>query len=114
MKKFKKSLGPDFIESSELGPQYMKNSFEPKCDLCQLRSKSNKNGEKEQLLSCKDCNTRGFNFSINSWINNNKSILKPIPVVWTTAKSWLSARDAAPGSAWNARRVIFATTLKTE
>ncbi|CAG2168552.1 unnamed protein product [Oppiella nova] len=57
-KKFKKCLGPDFIVSSELGAQYMRNSFEPKCDLCQLRTKFNTRGEQEELLTCKDCSAK--------------------------------------------------------
>jgi hypothetical protein len=63
-KKFKKSLGPDFIESSELGLQYMRDSFEPKCDLCHLTTKSNKRGEREELLSCKDCSAKGIKYYI--------------------------------------------------
>jgi len=38
----------------------MRDSFEPKCDLCHLRVKSNKRGEREELLSCKDCSAKGI------------------------------------------------------
>ncbi|CAG2101319.1 unnamed protein product [Medioppia subpectinata] len=57
-KKFKKCLGPDFIVSSELGSQYMRNSFDPKCDLCQNTSSLNSRGESQQLLTCKDCGAK--------------------------------------------------------
>jgi hypothetical protein len=38
--------------------QYLTESFDPKCDFCQLPSSSNPNGIKEDLLICKDCNAK--------------------------------------------------------
>lgn len=58
--KFKKSLGPDFVESSELGLQYLRDTFEPKCDYCEMTATSNKRGEREELLVCKDCSAKGL------------------------------------------------------
>ena len=56
-KKFKKNLGPDFLEPSDLGMQYLKNvDFEPKCDQCSNPASKNTKGRHEELLVCKDCN----------------------------------------------------------
>ncbi|XP_054162039.1 histone acetyltransferase KAT6A-like [Oppia nitens] len=57
-KKFKKSLGPDFIVSSEKSSPHMRDSFEPKCDFCHLKTKFTKRGENEESLTCKDCSAR--------------------------------------------------------
>jgi len=56
-KKFKKNLGPDFLEPSDLGLQYLTNSFEPKCNKCgQPASKSiGVKGKTDEFLVCKDC-----------------------------------------------------------
>jgi hypothetical protein len=51
-KKFKKNLGPDFVEPV----QYLKSvEFEPKCDHCSSSAAKNTRGRAEELLVCKDC-----------------------------------------------------------
>lgn len=60
--RIKKSLGPDFVETSpcDLGLQYFQEAaYEPKCDFCQLNSSCNPKGQPEDLLICKDCNAKG-------------------------------------------------------
>ena len=54
-KKFKKNLGPDFLEPSDLGMQYLQNSFEPKCDYCERPASRSPRGKHEDFLICKDC-----------------------------------------------------------
>ncbi|KAI1289336.1 Histone acetyltransferase KAT6A [Halotydeus destructor] len=57
-KKFKKSMGPDFIEPADIGMPYLQESFEPKCDFCQYTASSNGKGVPEDLLICKDCDAK--------------------------------------------------------
>jgi hypothetical protein len=54
-KKFKKNLGPDFLEPSDLGMPYLQNSFEPKCDYCDRPASRSPRGKHEEFLICKDC-----------------------------------------------------------
>ena len=54
-KKFKKNLGPDFLEPSDLGMPYLQNSFEPKCDYCDRPASRSPRGKHEDFLVCKDC-----------------------------------------------------------
>lgn len=35
------------------------NGQEPRCDFCQKTAECNKNGEKEDLLFCTDCRSKG-------------------------------------------------------
>lgn len=54
-KKFKKNLGPDFLQPSDLGMQYLQNSFEPKCDYCDRPASRSPRNKHEEFLVCKDC-----------------------------------------------------------
>lgn len=54
-KKFKKNLGPDFLEPSDLGMPYLQNSFEPKCDYCDRPASRSPRNKHEDFLVCKDC-----------------------------------------------------------
>lgn len=66
-KKFKKSLGPDFLEPQELGMQYLRESFEPKCDICSLTmfSSSTSLNVYEDLLHCNNCDTKAHPSCLN-------------------------------------------------
>lgn len=56
-KKFKKNLGPDFLEPSDLGMPYLQNTFEPKCDYCDRPASRSPRNKHEEFLVCanKDC-----------------------------------------------------------
>ncbi|RWS31423.1 histone acetyltransferase KAT6B-like protein [Leptotrombidium deliense] len=50
----KKSLGPDFLEPSDLGLQYLQDTFEPKCDDCQstdIDSETNIDGDENDDIA---------------------------------------------------------------
>lgn len=54
-RKFKKDLGPDFLEPSDLGMPFLNESFVPKCSQCNQTESANKYGKAEKFLECKDC-----------------------------------------------------------
>ncbi|RWS23789.1 histone acetyltransferase KAT6A-like protein [Leptotrombidium deliense] len=63
-KKIRKSLGPDFLDPSALGLQYLHDVYEPKCRYCHLSTK----GE-EKILSCIKC---GYNAHVSCFTVENK------------------------------------------
>ncbi|CAG2109737.1 unnamed protein product, partial [Medioppia subpectinata] len=66
-KKFKKSLGPDFLEPAELGMQYLRDTYEPKCDICSLTMFSSHTSLNvcEELLHCTNCDAKAHPSCVN-------------------------------------------------
>ncbi|XP_054159837.1 bromodomain adjacent to zinc finger domain protein 1A-like [Oppia nitens] len=66
-KKFKKSLGPDFLETAELGMAYLRDTYEPKCDICSLTmfSSSTSFNVLEELLHCNNCDAKAHPSCVN-------------------------------------------------
>lgn len=56
-KKIKKSLGPDFLDPSDLGYQYLKETYGPKCQYCDSPFGS---GKHDKYLSCEKCASKGI------------------------------------------------------
>ncbi|XP_015791527.1 polyhomeotic-like protein 2 [Tetranychus urticae] len=54
-KKIKKSLGPDFLDPSDLGYGYLKDTYKPKCYLCDFPISS---GRDEKCVTCNKCNLK--------------------------------------------------------
>ncbi|CAG2158716.1 unnamed protein product [Oppiella nova] len=73
-KKFKKSLGPDFLEPAELGMQYLRDTYEPKCDICSLTmfSSSTSLNVFEELLHCNNCDAKAHPSCVN--VNENEEV----------------------------------------
>lgn len=55
-KRFKKTHGPDFVDTTCVVPT--DSPGEIRCDYCLLSANANINGEPEDLLVCKDCNAK--------------------------------------------------------